>query len=408
MSDAPLENLVNMAQVLLPTDQVPTEEKIREIVGRLGPIAGATEEQQRLAVTELVAQRLVRMDHGFALVDHHVPWVNSRRGEIQPFYWNRLRSLRQREGWPAGVLRGLDRSTDDVLDLLGNPAEQGNWKRRGLVMGDVQSGKTGTYSALICKAADAGYRFIVLLTGTIENLRRQTQERLDEAFVGRVSSELLKRNKRDIRVGVGKVDGRRNAVVFTSNASDFRAATADAVGVGLDALNEPALVVIKKHAKILANLRDWVRANNLHASRDALDTPMLLIDDEADNASINVNDVDAEPTRVNAGIREVLQLFRRSTYVGFTATPFANIFVNPDGENEMLGDDLFPRDFIYTLQAPTNYFGPRRVFASDTTRSPFLRTLVDVEPVLPARHKATHVVTSLPDSLVDALGCSSI
>src|SRR5262249_62390301 len=115
----------------------------------------------------------------------------------------------QRQKWPAGVIRGLDGSTEDLLDLLGNPEEKDTWKRRGLVLGDVQSGKTATYSALICKAADAGYRFIVLLTGTIENLRRQTQERLDASFVGFDSSERLKRNGRNTRVGGGLLNGTR-------------------------------------------------------------------------------------------------------------------------------------------------------------------------------------------------------
>jgi len=117
----------------------------------------------------------------------------------------------------------------EILDLLGNPEEADTWKRRGLVMGDVQSGKTATYSALICKAADAGYGFIVLLTGTIENLRRQTQERLDAGFVGFDSSEQLKRNARNLRVGVGLLDGRRQATVFTSSSTDFRVATLDAL-----------------------------------------------------------------------------------------------------------------------------------------------------------------------------------
>lgn len=396
-----LEVIVSMAQVALPPDRVPTEEEIRATVERLAIAFGLDDDAKSLVVRKLLARSLVRMETGFALVKDHVPWVAARRPDIDPYYWDRFKRWLQKERWPAGVLTGLDRTTDEVLDLLGNPAEPGTWKRRGLVMGNVQSGKTATYSALICKAADAGYRFVILLTGTIENLRRQTQERLDAGFVGFDSSELLKRNRRDLRVGVGLIDGRRHSTVFTSSASDFRGTTVDALGLSLDALREPALVVIKKHLKILQNLRDWLRLRNPGAG--PIDIPMLLIDDEADNASINTNDENQDPTKVNAGIRELLTLFRQTTYVGFTATPFANIFVNPDSKEDMLGDDLFPRDFIYSLQAPTNYFGPRAVFLEDAGAALHLRTIDDLEDAIPTRHKSDLTVPYLPPSMIEAL-----
>lgn len=401
MTDA-AESIVSMALVALPGDRVPTEEEIREIVNRLAEAFKVDDPTRTQILQKVMARRLVKMDTGFALSEHHVPWVNARRPRIDPFYWSRFKLMLQKE-WAPGVVTGLDRSTDEILDLLGNPEELDTWKRRGLVMGDVQSGKTATYSALICKAADAGYRFIVLLTGTIENLRRQTQERLDIGFVGFDSSEQLRRNARNLRVGVGLLDGRRQATVFTSGSTDFRVATLDALGLSLDALKEPALVVIKKHTRILANLRDWVSSYNTGAQSGGIDIPMLMIDDEADNASINTNDPDRDPTAVNAGIRELLGLFRRTTYVGFTATPFANIFVNPDSTEEMLGDDLFPRDFIYTLQPATNYLGPRRMFLDDGGETRYLRPILDVEEALPSRHKADHTVLELPHSLVRAL-----
>ena len=350
------ERIVGMALLALPQDAVPTEEEIREVVQRLTLVFPVEAPVKEAILRQVLARRLVRMDTGYAVAESHVPWVNARRPEIDPFYWSRFKLMLQKD-WAPNVVTALDRTTDEILDLMGNPKEQNTWKRRGLVMGDVQSGKTATYSALICKAADAGYRFVVLLTGTIENLRRQTQERLDSGFVGFDSSELLKRNGRDISVGVGVLDGRRKATVFTSSQADFVATTLQTLGLTLDALREPALVVVKKNTRILANLIQWIQSYNTAGGDDGIDIPMLLIDDEADNASINTNDPEADPTRVNAGIRRLLGLFRRTTYVGFTATPFANIFVNPDSQEEMLGDDLFPRDFIYTLQAPTNYFG---------------------------------------------------
>ena len=398
-----IENVVSAVQVLLPTDRVATEDEIQDIVDRMAMGFGLTPAQRDTVLAKVLARALVKMDTGYALKEiDHVPWVNDRRREIDPFYWERFKLYLQKEGWPGGVITGLDKTTEEILDLLGNPDEQGTWKRRGLVMGDVQSGKTAAYSALICKAADAGYRFVILLTGTIENLRRQTQERLDVGFVGFDSSEQLKRNRQNLRVGVGVLDPRRQATVFTSSSSDFRVSTLDSLGLSLDALREPALVVIKKNTRVIKNLRDWIEGYNA-SHTGPIDIPLLVIDDEADNASINTADETRDPTRVNAGIRELLALFRRTTYVGFTATPFANIFVNPEKEDEMLGDDLFPRDFIYTLQAPTNYFGARRIFLEDAGAAMWLRTINDLEDAIPTKHRAYSVVPRLPESLLKAV-----
>lgn len=398
------ERLLALVLLALPDERVPTEAEILDTVERVCAPWGVDASSRAEIQKKAQARRLVRMDTGFALVENHKPWVSARRPQIDPFYWDRFALWLRKQNWAPGVIRGLDRTTDDILDLLGNPDEKDTWKRRGLVLGDVQSGKTATYSALICKAADAGYRFIVLLTGTIENLRRQTQERLDAGFVGFDSSEhLKKKNRRNIRVGVGLLNGQRNATVFTSSSADFRTTTVDALGLSLHALKEPALVVIKKHTKILENLTGWIGDYTGNEAATEIDLPMLLIDDEADNASINTNDPGTNPTAVNQGIRALLKMFRRTTYVGFTATPFANIFVNPDTTAEMLGDDLFPQDFIYTLEAPTNYFGPRKIFLRDEGEQTLLREISDLEAVIPARHKSDHQVTALPDSLKQAL-----
>lgn len=130
---------------------------------------------------------------------------------------------------------------------------------------------------------------------------------------------------------------------------------------------------------------------------------MLMIDDEADNASINTKKEDINPTETNKQIRNVLSLFRKSCYVGYTATPFANIFINPDTEDEMLGHDLFPRDFIYCLDAPTNYFGPQKVFVDDETSENILKTIDDAEEIIPLKHKKDHPVSELPLSLRKAI-----
>src|SRR6185503_2528925 len=140
--------------------------------------------------------------------------------------------------------------SDDILDLVGDPEREGAWSRRGLVVGDVQSGKTATYTAVTAKAADAGYRLIILLTGTLESLRRQTQERMDEGFVGFDSSGILNKIRNNRAVGVGMIDARRSAGVFTSRERDFSKSFVNALGFRLDSFKEPVLVVVKKNRRI--------------------------------------------------------------------------------------------------------------------------------------------------------------
>jgi hypothetical protein len=124
--------------------------------------------------------------------------------------------------------------------------------------------------------------------------------------------------------------------------------------------------------------------------------------DEADSASVNTRPIDEKPTEINTRIRALLKLFTRSSYVGFTATPFANVFIDPDTEDEMLGNDLFPSDFIYSLEAPTNYVGPQVLFG-DEPRLAILRTIEDAEAIFPDKHKSDLHVTSLPGSLEEAV-----
>jgi len=405
-----LEMLVNMTVAALKLDPPPPEEEIDAVLDRITTAFPATPELKEQARRMLHARFDIRMNLGSTLVSHdtHAPWLAARRGSIDPFYWQRYKTLLLHSGWPPLVLATLDRSTDD---LLGNPAEPNAWKRRGLVMGDVQSGKTASYAALMCKAADAGYRMIILLTGTLENVRRQTQERLDVGFVGFDSRGFLgsKGAKHKQHIGVGLIDGRRDGIVFTSSDHDFRKNAASALNISLNAVNEPVLVVAKKNKAILERLEGWLRMRN--ADREGrIDVPLLLIDDEADNASVNTRRME-DPTSINRAIRGLLGLFRRSTYVGFTATPFANIFIDPETRTEMEGDDLFPNDFIHVLEAPSNYVGMDRLFAAldpdaestgDEPAGP-LRAVEDAENWLPAEGKGNADPVRLPGSLVDAL-----
>lgn len=411
------ESLANATVMVLKLDPPPTEEEIDAVLDRMAVAFGAAPELKAETRRLLHSRFEIKMDLGKTLLgdEEHEPWLDKRRGDIEPFYWDRYKQFLLRgdppkaRGWSPRVLATLDRATDELLDLMGNPVEEGDWKRRGLVMGDVQSGKTATYAALMCKAADAKYRMIILLTGTLENVRRQTQERLDAAFVGFDSRDFLgaggSHKKRHI--GVGKIDPRRDGVVFTSSEHDFRKNAASALNISLRTVNEPVLVVAKKNKGVLERLTTWLRAHN--AGRDdKIDVPLLLIDDEADNASINTRGAN-NPTSINAAIRELLKTFRRSTYVGFTATPFANIFIDP-ASDDLRGDDLFPADFIHVLEAPNNYVSMQALFPpldplderQDAPDRPIV-TIEDVDNWLPAGHDSEARPDGLPESLREAL-----
>jgi len=341
------------------------------------------------------------MDIGLALVEEHRPWLHARKATIEPSYAPCFHRLLERKGWPQQVIATLDRVTDDILDLLGDPTMTGPWTRRGLVVGDVQSGKTATYTGLCCKAGDVGYRLIILLTGTLESLRRQTQERLDEGFVGLDSSGELTKVRTTRAVGVGLIPGHKGAGVFTSRVKDFNKTLLNALGFRLNGFLIPVLVVVKKNKRILENLEKWLYEFNAEAD-GKIRAPVLVIDDEADSASVNTRKPDEDPTEINRRIRSLLKLFTHSNYIGFTATPFANVFIDPDTEDDMLGNDLFPKDFIYNLEAPSNYFGPQLIFGEEPLQE-VLRAIDDADVIFPYKHKSELKITTLPTSLLEAV-----
>jgi hypothetical protein len=390
----------NLVVTTISPDRLPTEEDILKLVQGFRAMFPLSDEEAEAVLRRLHTRLSIDMDTGTSIIEDHRPWLSARKADIDPYYWNRYEKHLIRSGWPPRVVTMLDRVTDEALDLMGDPAKTDPWLRRGLVMGDVQSGKTANYIALCCKAADAGYRLIILLTGMLENLRRQTQARLDSGFVGLDSSGLLAQQRTTREVGVGVLDRRKMAGVFTSTRCDFKSELMNQLGFRLNAFAEPVLVVIKKNKRILENLANWLRSYNAGGS-GKIDTPMLLIDDEADNASINTSSDADDPTAINERIRSLLHLFTRATYVGFTATPFANIFIDPESENEMVGDDLFPKHFIYALEAPSNYVGAQSVFGEDTMLD-CLREIDDADTIFPSRHGIALVVESLPGSLMEA------
>jgi hypothetical protein len=395
--------LENLATAALAREPLPTPERVRELIENIRGMPLCAEvtaaEAEHLAIL-LEERHGVTMRIGTLLMARdYEPWLDAARPEITPYYWDRYRKLLIEQRLSGQVLAMLDTITERTLGLLENPHKPGRWDRRGMVVGHVQSGKTANYAGLICKAADAGYRLVVVIAGVHNRLRNQTQLRLDEGVVGRDSARLLT-NKQEQFVGVGRFDKTRRPVTFTNSVRDFNKATATGVGVPLQNLTEPALFVIKKNANTLNNLLEWLK-ENARLGNASVDVPMLVIDDEADNASINTKHGKGEVTRINGQIRDLLHMFERSCYVGYTATPFANIFIDPDTDDEMLGADLFPRDFIISLDPPTNYFGPVRVFIDEPER--FVRNIDDHDDFLPLKHTIDTHVIGLPESLKEAI-----
>ena len=384
--------------------ELPTQTAIRQHVDQLrGVYPGVTDEEAQGLVHEFETVHGVTMRDGATLQETGFkPWLEDARSGWDPYYWKRYRQLLVKRDFSAHVLATMDSVTDRILGLLENPAKEGAWDRRGMVMGHVQSGKTANYTGVVCKAADAGYKVVVIIAGIQNNLRNQTQRRIDEGLVGFDSTGAL-RSRLPMRtvVGVGHFDSRRRPAVFTTSQRDFNKAIADSVGIPLQNLTEPAVFVIKKNTSTLRNLIEWLTAHNARRGTSTVREPMLLIDDEADNASINIRYGQDGVSKINAQIRQLLRLFDRSCYVGYTATPFANIFIDPASEDEMLGHDLFPRDFIVRLDPPDNYFGATRVFMDDDER--IIRHVDDHADMLPLKHPKDHRVTELPDTLETAV-----
>lgn len=296
------------------------------------------------------------------------------------FFWSRYKDYLINHSSISRISINLldDVTLPDIMNCLGNPNDTLDKPRlrRGLIIGDVQSGKTATYTGLICKAADAGYKVVILLTGITENLRRQTQERIDEGIVG-ITLKKEGKDAKSPRVGVGLDNKPIKATSVTSTLNDF-VGNCNKITMSL-ANNSLVLFVIKKNVSVLERLYNWLREQNIDPVKGYVDIPMLLIDDEADNASVNTRKYETDPTRTNELIRQTCNLFMNSTYVGFTATPFANVFIDPDSVDAMQHADLFPEHFIYVLETPSNYVGADKIFYPQGEYHNNLRYITDIE-----------------------------
>lgn len=362
-------------------------------------------EPELMAIARRLGERLnIDVDRGTVITSaDYEPWLQNVRRNLDWDRWLAYKQLLISQDRPLKVIDKQDELTDEILDLSGDPTLEGAWARRGLVLGDVQSGKTGTYLGLFNKAADAGYRLFILLAGNTEVLRQQTQARVDEAFIGRDSARQVQRRGTDTTpsklIGVGNIrKDLAHSVGMTTALRDFRRSSYEATNITIQTkAAHPYVFVVKKNKSILSALTAWLREQAM-SSGGRLDVPVLMLDDESDYASINTRD-DANPTAINQALRDVLEMFTRSSYVAFTATPFANIFIDHGVEN-----DLFPRNFVYALESPTNYVGSVATFGtSEDVRTDGIERLTDVEDLIPLRHRSTTTVSELPDSLIDAV-----
>jgi hypothetical protein len=394
--------LIQMLRPLVEKMPHRTSDSLRQLVLQtVPPLMG----EANVNDTEWIIKQLevlfdVEMDLGISIQEPFTPWLENQRSEIDFFYWNRYKDYLSRLNFGPRVISTINQDTERLLGLLENPIKEGMWGRMGMVVGHVQSGKTANYTGLICKAADAGYRLIIVIAGIHNNLRSQTQERIDLGFVGKDSGKTL--SDQGNYIGVGSIDNKRIPMTLTSRVSDFNIGTTRKIGFRIKDHKEPVVLVIKKNTSTLTNLIKWLKEYNTSYSDKISDLPMLLIDDEADNASINTSNDPERATRINGLIREVLNLFDKQSYVGYTATPFANIFIDPETDDQMLGQDLFPRNFIYSLEAPSNYFGAEQFFACPEEHSP-VRKIDDFQDTLPVKHHKEMEVHELPETLLHAI-----
>ena len=318
-------------------------------------------------------------------------WTGESKQKVNTFYWSRYKKY-IKTSLPDDVVKTIDTDTDIVMNNIENPDIE-HFNRYGMVVGHVQSGKTANYAALICKAADAGYKFIVVIAGGINNLRNQTQERINESFIGRDN------NGNQIGAGKGNASLAKLPISLTTVERDFNKQDADrnSQGSNFDNTSTPIVLVIKKNTSTLKNVIKWLESQY----KNKIDKhSMLMIDDESDYASINTRD-EEDPTAINIRLRKLLSLFNKSCYVAYTATPYANIFIDHEAGHTEVGRDLFPKDFIYSLDAPSNYFGARKIFLD--TEQKHLVSIDDYLDDIPAKHKKDFPLLSIPESLFEAM-----
>lgn len=405
-----IQQAIRTIRTLLPAITSVTLEQIESAVNIALAIPQYADLERESLIREVQSIYNIRLDDYTVIEARRAPWINNKKAAITWNFWNRYRDyLEIEKNFSDSVVNHLDRLSDRILDGLYDPTIPGIIDKKGLVVGQVQSGKTSNYTGLICKAADAGYKLIIVLAGIHNNLRSQTQLRLDEGFLGFDTQHERAFRENNLWIGVGRIDQNSIAHSLTSSLADFNVGAANAIGINFNT-NEPILAVVKKNGRILERLLQWLSAQaiEIDGRKVIRNKSLLIIDDEADNAGININPENHPASRINSLIRSIIRLFDKSGYVGYTATPFANIFIPIED------DELFPRDFIINLPSPSNYIGPDKIFGFQLvgddevseTVLPIVQRVEDFHNFFPNGHKlADPLPTSLPPSLITAIKC---
>lgn len=339
-----------------PLSQMPLTAEEKEVV--MDKISKKNNYETALATAEVEDPALIKDPEG------HEEWYGEwKRLNPNGYYWDTLKEFlgeNYQQKFPdqpekAGtIVRSIDNSSDKILELL-ESSQSSNFQTKGLVVGYVQSGKTANFTAVIAKAVDAGYRLIIVLAGIHNNLRSQTQQRLDRELTGEPDSINLN------HVKIPDLE-RHKWVRMTNESRDFDQMNLSKLEVHANYRN-PLLSVMKKNCKVMRRFIEWIEqaSDEIRAN-----IPILLIDDEADQASIDTKyDIDEDPSETNKLIRRILSKFPRHAYIGYTATPFANVLIDLRKKHTQLGRDLYPRNFIVSLPKPENYIGAADIFGRD-------------------------------------------
>lgn len=290
----------------------------------------------------------------------YFPWLQDERKNIRWNFYDRYEKyLLEYKKWKPKAIADLKKSSDIILDHMANPKSDKLFDKKGLVIGDIQSGKTANYTAVINKAIDAGYKIVIVFAGLTRDLRNQTQNRLDSEVLGYETKTHGKGNN----IGVGLINPLNiEGLTYADEKKDFGDMKKFFSVHTLDKDVKPIVAIVKKNKSVLEHLDRFLTQSQSSCYTDGkLDIPVLIIDDEVDQASVDTKDADdvENASAINKMIRTILSHLNRYSYVGYTATPFANVFVNPDR------DDIYPKDFILCLPTNEDYCGIKEYFGVD-------------------------------------------
>lgn len=329
----------------------------------------------------------------------NIPWFENTHPTYSYFWPRYEKYLKENKKWSSDTVGTIDDTTNEILKSIGNPKGKDTFDKRGLVLGHVQSGKTANFTGLINKAYDIGYKLVIVLAGMHNDLRSQTQLRLEREVVGTIDGITGEKQ------GVAMVKtGGIQIETWTTVQNDISNNNA----IGIKNLDKPILLVVKKQKDVLPKLIDLLSNSINHSD---IRPPVLIIDDEADQASIDASGKKTDdPSKINQLIRELLSLFNKKSYIGYTATPFANLLIRADANHIEVGKDLYPKDFVIALPKPVGYCGPDEYFNTtgyvDDNKPMFIRHLnsEDIAILEKVRTKNdAHLFSKVPKSMEEAI-----